>query len=192
MDKLSVFRIVGREWANVRTSLERCGDIGRFSQEGSIDGTSKGNYVDGLRLAENVIGMENKLESYGYFSEEAAFVYSYLASIAAERLGLRGKLGQSFARGYSWVRTGWFDTRDIENQDVVKQMIFLNTFFPIDEIFFPVSGDFNWDFNSLVVKIKLKIIFDEFLKWQDVPKSYFKDVRKYRNQLENLLSSNCH
>jgi hypothetical protein len=185
MDKMNVLPIVNREWARIRTSLERCGEIGRFPYEGSVNGGGRPNEVNGFRLGRTVIGMENKLQRYGYFSEEAAFVYSYLASIAAERLGLTGKLAQTFGRGYSWVRTGWFDMRDIRNQHVIKQMIFFNVFFGGDE-------DLSWNFNSPVVKVKLKIIFEEYVKWQHRPDSFIEDVNFYKNQLENLLSSNCH
>ncbi|MGB7290596.1 MAG: hypothetical protein WBD99_00280 [Thermodesulfobacteriota bacterium] len=184
MDKMKVFRIADGEWEKIRTSLERCGDIGKFEYEG-FNGIDLDEGMRGSRFVKNAIGMENKLQRYGYFSEEAAFVYSYLASIAAERLGLSGKLAQTFGRGYSWVRTGWFDMRDIKNQHVIKQMIFFNVFFGGDE-------DLNWDFNSVVVKIKLKIIFEEYVKWQHRPSSFIKDVNFYRNQLENILSSSCH
>ena len=184
MDKMNEFRIVHREWEKIRKSLERCGDIGKFEYRG-LNGIDFGEEMRESRLEKNAIGMESKLQRYGYFSEDAAFVYSYLASIAAKRLGLRGKLSQTFGRGYSWVRTGWFDMRDIKNQHVIKQMIFFNVFFGGDE-------DLNWDFNSVVVKIKLKIIFEEYVKWQHRPRSFIKDVNFYRNQLENILSSSCH
>ena len=185
MDKISVFPIVDRECARIRTSLERCGEIGRFTYEDSVKASGRRNEINGFSLRESVIGMENKLETYGYFSEDAAFVYSYLTSIAAERLGLKGKLAQTFGKGYGWVRTGWFDMRDIKKQHVVKQMIFFNVFFGGDE-------DLNWDFNSMVVKVKFKIIFEQYVKWQQRPRSFVEDVNFYRNQLENLLSPNCH
>lgn len=184
MTKKSVFWIVEREWDKIRTSLERCGDIGKIDYSG-FDGIDLDEGPRGFRLAKNAIGMDNKLPRHGYFTEEAAFVYTYLAANAAERLGLGGKLAHTFGRGFSWVRTGWFDMRDIENQHVIKQMIFFNVFFDGDE-------DLNWDFSSVVVKIKFKIIFEEYLKWQHRPRSFIKDVNFYRNQLENLLSSNCH
>jgi hypothetical protein len=182
MSKKSEFKIAEREWEKIRTSLERCGDIGKFEYKGFDDNDED---LSGFHLAKNAIGLDKKLQTYGYCTEEAAFVYSYMAANAAERLGLTGKLAQAFGRGYSWVRTGWFDMRDIKNQHVIKQMIFFNVFFEGDE-------DLNWDFSSVVVKIKLKIIFDEYVKWQHRPRSFIKDVNIYRNQLENLLSSNCH
>jgi hypothetical protein len=180
----SVFKIAEREWDKIRISLERCGDIGKFEYKG-FDDIDLDEDQRGFRLAKNAIRMDKKVQRYGYFTEEAAFVYSYMAANAAERLGLTGKLAQTFGRGYSWVRTGWFDMRDIKNQHVIKQMIFFNVFFGGDE-------DLNWDFSSVVVKIKLKIIFDEYVKWQHRPRSFIKDVNFYRNQLDNLLSSNCH
>jgi hypothetical protein len=184
MDKMNGLRIVDREWEKIRTSLERCGDIGKFEHKG-FNGIDLDEEIRGLPLAKNAIGMEYNLQRYGYFSEEAAFVYRYLASIAGQRLGLKNKLAQTFGRGYSWVRTGWFDMGDIKNQHVIKQMIFLNLFFGGDE-------DLSWDFNSVVVKIKLRIIFEEYAKWQHRPRSFIKDVNLYRNQLEHLLSSSCH
>jgi hypothetical protein len=183
MDKMNGFRIVDREWEMIRRSLERCGDIGKFEYRG-FNGIDLDEEMR-VRLAKNAIGMEYKLQRYGYFSEEAAFVYTYLASLAAERLGLSGKLARTFGRGYSWVRTGWFDMRDIKSQHVIKQMIFFNVFFGGDE-------NLNWEFNSVVVKIKLKIIFEEYVKWQHRPRSFVRDVNFYRTQLENILSSSCH
>jgi hypothetical protein len=184
MDKLNEFRIVDREWEKIRISLERCGDIGKFEYN-VLDRIDLDEGPRVLRLAKSVIGMDEKLQRYGYFSEEAAIVYRYLASVAAERLGLADKLARTFGRGYSWVRTGWFDMRDIKNQHVIKQMIFFN-------VFFGGAEDLNWDFKSVIVQIKLKIIFEEYVKWQHRPHSFIKDVNFYRSQLENILSSSCH
>jgi hypothetical protein len=50
-----------------------------------------------------------------------------------------------------------------------------------------VGGDFNWDFNSPVVKAKLKLVFHNFVGWQDDPRSFIQDVRNYKAQLEPLL-----
>jgi len=183
MEILRAFQIAKREWENIRISLEKCGDIGEFDSENPVNrGISQ---LQGLRLVESLIEMEDKLPTYGYLTPEAAYVFSTFASSAGERLGLVGKLAQTFGRGYSWVRTGWFDLKGIENHDVIKQMIFLTLFFPLIE-------DLGWDFNSPEVKKKLKIVFDKFVTWQDMPKTYVQDVKKYRNQLENLFGLSCH
>jgi len=132
MRTLRALKIARREWENIRTSLEMCGDIGEFDSKDYIN-TRLISISEGLLLVRDLIEMENKLPTYGYFTQEATYVFSALASGAAERLGIIGRLAQSFGRGYSWVRTGWFDSSDIENQHVIKQMIFFNLFFPIEE-----------------------------------------------------------
>jgi len=52
------------------------------------------------------------------------------------------------------------------------------------KLFFPIGAGFNWKFHSPVVKVKLKTIFDKFLLWQDTPRTYIQEVRKYKDQLE--------
>ena len=178
MKIIKALKIARREWENIRTSLERCDDIGEFDSENPVN--CRLTETEGLRLIRNLIKMDNKLTTYGYFTQEAACVFTTLASSAAERLGLIGRLAQSFGRGYSWVRTGWFDSDDIENQHVIKQMIFFNLFFLPGE-------DLRWNFNSPEVKMRLKAVFNKFVSWQDMPKSYIQDVRNYKNQLENLF-----
>jgi hypothetical protein len=178
------FRIARREWRNIRTSLEMCGDIEEFDFKNCMN--SRAILVpEGSTLFRSLIEMDNKLPTYGYFTEEAAHVFSTLASSAAERLGLIGRMAQSFGRGYSWVRTGWFDSNGIEDQHVIKQMIFLNLFFPRGE-------NCRWDFNSQEVKIKMKTVFDKFVGWQDAPKSYILDVRRYRDRLWDFFGSVYH
>jgi len=184
MEILRALRIARREWRNIKTSLERCGDIEKFDSKDYISGTI--NLVsEGSPQFRSFVEMENKLPTYGYFTEHAAFVFSTLASSAAERLGLIGRLAQSFGRGYSWVRTGWFDSKDIEDQHVIKQMIFFNLFFPCGE-------NCRWDFNSEEVKIKMKTVFDKFVAWQDAPKSYFLDVTRYRGRIWDFFGSVYH
>jgi hypothetical protein len=123
--------------------------------------------------------MENKRSEYGYLTQEAAHVFTSLASKAAGRLGLKGGMAQTFGRGYSWVRTGWFEPYGIEEQHVVKQLFFM-------KIFFPLGGYFNWDFNSPSVKTRLRAILYKFILWQDNPKSYVQDVRDCSAALEPL------
>lgn len=136
---------------------------------------------EGPLLVRNLTEMENKLPTYGYFTPEAAYVFTTLASRAGERLGLKGKLAQPFGSGYSWVRTGWLDPNNPNRtkKQYVEQMVFF-------KLFFPLGGDLRWDFNSPVVKIKLKLVFDKFVAWQDTPRSYIQDVRNYKAQLEPL------
>src|SRR6201993_1318536 len=123
--------------------------------------------------------MENKISTYGYFTQEASYVFTYLASRAGERLGLTSAMAQSFGRGYSWIRTGWFDPYGIEKQDVIKQLFFM-------KIFFPLGGYFNWYFDSPEVKTKLRAVLYMFAKWQDNPRSYNEDIRRCRDQIEPI------
>jgi hypothetical protein len=179
MDLHGAVQIAKREWENIRLSLCMCGDIGEFDSITHIDGSS--NIVsETIPLIRNLIGMENKLSTYGYFTQEAAYVFTYLASRAGERLGLSYKLAQSFGRGYSWIRTGWFNPENVEKRHLIKQIIFF-------KLFFPLGRDFiGWDFNSHAAKAKLKAIVYKFATWQSNPDSYIQDIREFREQLEPL------
>ncbi len=178
MEIIMALQIARREWGNIRSSLEACGDIGEFDSENPIN--SGLTEIEGSRLVKNLIDMDNKLGIHGYFTQEAAYVFSTLVSSAAKRLGLVGGLAEAFANGYSWVRTGWFDIEHIGKQHVIKQLFFM-------KIFFPLGGYFNWDFNSRESKTKLKAVFNRFIAWQDNPKGYFQDIMNCKDQLEPLL-----
>lgn len=185
-----VFIIAIKEWRNIRVSLEGYGDIGEFDSKNHVKNRltliDTGNkfpayeyLTEGSLLIRNLIEMENKLLTYGYFTQEAAYVFTSLASKAAEKLGLKDGMAQTFGRGYSWVRTGRFDPSGIENQHVIKQLLFM-------KMFFPLGGYFNWDFNSPVVKTKLRAILHKFFAWQGNPRNYIRDVKDYKDQIEPL------
>jgi hypothetical protein len=174
------FQIATREWENIKASLETCGDIGEFQSKNHSRSKPDSLLVsESLILVRNLIRMENKLPTCGYLTQEAAYAFIYLSSRAVERLGLKSGMAQIFGRGYSWVRTGWFDPCGIEEQHVVKQLFFM-------KIFFPLGGFFKWDFNSPSVKTKLKAILHKFVLWQDNPRTYIQDVRNYSAALEPL------
>lgn len=170
-------QIAGREWENIRLSLEMCGDIGEFDPKDFVN-----NGSDWLSLVRNIKEMEYKYPIYGYFSHQAAYVFNTLALKAGERLGLIDKFATTFGGGYSCVRTGWFFhlNGDIEKHHILKQMFFL-------KLFSPLGGDFmGWDYKSPIAGTKMKLIFDTFTKWQDNPDSYIQDIREYKTQLEPL------
>src|SRR6201993_120245 len=172
-------QIARREWENIRSSLEMCGDIGEFDSKNYLN-SSLALLSEDSFLFRNLIEMENKLPTYGYFTQEASYVFTSLGSKAAERLGLIGGMAQTFGRGYSWIRTGWFDPSGMEEQHIIKQLIFF-------KLFFPLGRDFiGWDFNSQIVKKKLSLVFYKFITWQGNPSIYIQDVRDYREQLEPL------
>ncbi len=178
MEILRALKIAMREWENIRVSLEEYGDIGEFDHKNHIN--SRHTVLPGgITLARKLIEMEEKLPAHGYFTQEASYVFTTLASRASERIGLRGSLAHTFGSGYSWIRTGWFDPTDMEEEHLIKQLFFL-------KIFFPLGGYFNWDFNSPVVKTKLRVILLKFTTWQDEPSKYIQDVREYKSQLEPL------
>jgi hypothetical protein len=182
MEIIRALEIAGREWGNIRSSLEMCGDIGEFDSENPIN--SRITETEDPRLVENLNDMENKVETYGYFTQEAAYVFSALGSSAAVSLGLVGGLSEAFGNGYSWVRTGWIE-ENVGKQQVIKHLFFMKIFFP--KIFFPLGGYFNLDFNSCETKTKLKAVFNRFIAWQDNPKSYAEDILNCRDQIEPLL-----
>lgn len=179
MQILKALQIATREWENIRLSLEMCGDIGEFQSKNTAT-TEPLIVSEGLLLVRNIIEMDNKLSTYGYFTPEAGYVFTTLASMAAEELGLTDELAQPFGKGYSWVRTGWFDLEGIEKQHLMKQIIFF-------KLFFPLGRDFiSWDFGSSAVKAKLKAVLYKFAAWQSNPNRYIQDIRDYREQLEPL------
>jgi hypothetical protein len=178
MEILEALHIAKREWGNIRVSLEKFGDIGEFDSKNYVN-RNPNLLSEGSYLVRNLKKMENKLPKQGYLTQEAAYVFTTLASRAGERLGLVGRLAQTFGRGYSWVRTGWFDPYGVEEHQVVRQLFFM-------KIFFPLGGYFNWDFDSPEVKTKLRAILHIFAGWQDNPGRYIEDVRRYRDQLEPL------
>ncbi len=179
MEILRALKIAVREWENIRVSLEMFGDIQDFDVKHYLN--NRINLLPGgLTMARKLIEMEGKLPTYEYLTQEAAYVFTILASRAVERLGLIGGLAHTFGSGYSWVRTGRFDPSGIEEQKhVIKQLFFY-------KIFFPLGGYFNWDFNSPVVKTKLQVVLLKFTTWQDNPSSFIEDVRDYREQIEPL------
>src|ERR1700752_2087674 len=102
MEILRALQVAKREWGNIRVSLEMCGDIGEFDSKSHVD-INPNLLSEGSVLVGNLIGMDNKLPTYGYFTQEASYVFTYLGSRAGERLGLIGRLAQTFGRGYSWI-----------------------------------------------------------------------------------------
>lgn len=178
MEIIRALQIARREWGNIKSSLEMCGDIGELDSGNPIN--SRLTEIKGSRLIENLVGMENKFQTYGYFTREAAYVFSALVSVAAERLGLVGGLAETFGNAYSWVRTGWFDLDHAGKQQVIKQLFFV-------KIFFPLGGYFKLDFNSRGSKTKLRAVFSIYIKWQDNANSYTQDITSHKDQLEPLL-----
>ena len=181
MEILRALQIAKREWGNIRLSLERFGDIDEFDSKNYVD-INPNLFSEDSLLVRSLIEMDNKLSKHGYFTEEAAYVFAILASRAGERLGLIGRLAQTFGKGYSWVRTGWFDPYRTEKQYVIKQLFFF-------KIFFPLGGYFNWHFDSPEVKTKLRAILHMFAEWRDNPRRYVEDVGRCRDQLEPLWRS---
>lgn len=177
MEIIRALEIAEREWGNIRSSVEMCGDIGEFHPKNHARSKLDPLLVsEGLILVRNLVEMENKFPMYGYFTSEAAYVFTTIASKAAGRLGLKGRLAWAFGSGYSLIRTGCLDPNVAEKHHL-KQMVFF-------KLFFPIGAGFNWKFHSSVVKVKLKTTFDKFVLWQDAPRTYIQEVRKYKDQLE--------
>jgi hypothetical protein len=178
MEAQRALHIAKREWQNIRLSLQSCGDIGelvgvqlvaKFNRRADVEAANFSSQSP-IRISKSnknslfvrdLIDMDyklNRLPTYGYFTQEAAHVFVALTAKAGERLGLKGGLAKTFGNGYSLVRTGCLDSNGTEKQHE-QQMLFFRTFFP-------VGGGFNWDFNSPLVKKKLKLIFDRLLASQ--------------------------
>ena len=136
MEKQRALQIAKREWKNIRLSLQSCGDIGEFFDAGLLTKLNRGANLEttnfsfpqspirmskstkGSLLARELIDMDyklNRLPTYGYFTPEAAHVFTALTSRAVNRLGLRERPAKSFGSGYSLVRTGCLDSNELKN-----------------------------------------------------------------------------
>ncbi|MGE5444406.1 MAG: hypothetical protein ACM3SR_07365 [Ignavibacteriales bacterium] len=177
--------IARREWANIRLSLELCGDIGEFREEDFMVGIieedviikepilSPTKSVSGyaptfypMYLIRNLTLMGMKFSDYGYKTVEALYVFIELTIKAVERIGLVGTFSAGFGSGYGYVRTGWIGEKGrAEEREIFFKM------------FFKGCKNYDWDFNSTSVKERLKQIFDKFMAWQKDPKLYETEVK---------------
>ncbi len=163
--------IVRREWENVRCSFEMCGDIGNLNLEKFR--TSKWLFEEGFEwFILNVIEMDKKIPQFGYATFEALNVFTILASRAAEKLGFNHELASAFGISYGFVRTGLL----LGNRLEPKQAIFCKLFFPLG-----MGSEFEWNFDSSVVKTKLKAVFEGFRSWQENPQIYIQDFTQFQN-----------
>ena len=164
--------VAKREWENIRSSLSMCGDIGDFNPDDFVldRPTLISNH---LCLITNLIEMDTKFKRHGYSTPEALDVFITLATRAAERLGLSEGLALTFGSGYGYVRTGWSGLQGVEQH----QMVF-------SKIFFPVGWNFDWEFDSPLVRTKLKTVFNILMSWQNAPQSYVREMKAYFEDFE--------
>jgi hypothetical protein len=163
-----------REWGNLRSIFERCGDIGDFNSEdlGSsrwFAGQEYGGFIA------NILEMDKKISQCGYATSEALNVFAELASNAAEKLGLKEELASAFGMGYGFVRTGLVSYDSLEPM----QILFHKMFFPFLGRTFHL--DFDCDFDHPLVKIKLKFVFERFRSWQNDPMLYTQDFERFQS-----------
>lgn len=170
-------QVAEREWKNIGASLEMCGDIGEFDFKNNLNTIPIPISEDSL-LVKNLIEMENRFPTHRYLTQEAAYVFTIVASRAIEGLGLIGELAQNFGSGYSLIRTSCFTSNGTEEQRI-KQMSFL-------KLFFSLGGGFNWKFHSPLVKARLKSVFDKFVECQDTTRIYTHNPRLYESQIDLL------
>lgn len=179
-------QIAEREWEKIRTSLELCGDIGKFDKEDFMVGIIDEDVIVRQPLSNptksvsvysptyypmyflmNVLIMEDKFEDMKYNSLEAMYVYIELATKAVMRLGLEGNLAMGFGAGYAYVRTGWI----AEKGWAEEREIFHGEFFKGRTIYY------NWEFIWNSVKEKIEGIFNKFSEWKDNPEIYNKETK---------------
>ena len=185
MEIQRALQIAQREWENIRISLELCGDIGELDEEEFMIGVIEEDVIIKeptispsksvslyapsfypMYLIRNLLQMDEKLPKHGYKTVEALYAYIELVTKAAERIGLVGTFSMAFAAGYGNVRTGWIAEKGRREERV----IFFDTFFR-------GSPDYDWDFHWHSTKEKFKQIFDKFMKWQEDPNLYKKEVK---------------
>ncbi len=188
-------KIAEREWNNVRTSLELCGDIGDFRKEDfmvgiieedvivrqplgsptkSVSGYSPTYYP--MYLLRNLLVMDDKMSDLGYRSVEAMYVFVELAVSAVSRLGIDGNFAMGFGNGYAYVRTGWV----AEKGWAVERDIFYREFFRGRKV------NYDWDFFWHSIKKRFFRNFNMFESWQSDPSLYLKETRS-RAKVKPLL-----
>ncbi len=178
----NALEIANREWENIRTSLEECGDIGVFDYEAPLYTNGASEIDKSPSLVTSLIEMDNKLRKCGYFTTDAAKVFAALASKAGVKLGLCESLAPKFGCGYSLVRTSCLDVNSLNDlqRHVLKQLFFF-------KVFYPLGGFFDWDFDSPAEMLKLKLVFHMFTCWQQRPESYNQDLTDFGAHLVPLL-----
>jgi len=179
-------KIAEREWDNVRTSLELCGDIGDFCKEDfmvgiikeyvivrqplnsptkSVSGYSPTYYP--MYFVRNLLVMDDKMSDLGYQSVEAMYVFIELAVKAVSRLGLDGNFAMGFGNGYAYVRTGWV----AEKGWVVERDIFYREFFRGKKV------NYNWDFFWHSIKKRFSKNFKIFENWKSNPSLHARETK---------------
>ena len=182
----TALQIAEREWENIQTSLELCGDIGNFRKEDfmvgvieedvifreplsnptkSVSGYSPTYYP--MYFLSNLLVMDDKMPDLGYKTIEAMYVFIELATQAVSRLGLDGNFAMGFGSGYGYVRSGWL----AEKGWAVEREIFYNEFFKGAKI------NYDWDFFWNSVQEKMLVNFNIFKKWKDDPDLYLKETK---------------
>ena len=182
----TALKIAEREWKNIGTSLELCGDIGKFCKEDFMIGVIEEDVIVREPLSsptksvsfysptyypmyflKNLLVMEDKMPDLGYISIEAMYVFIELATQAVSRLGLEGNFAMGFGSGYGYVRTGWI----AEKGWAIEREIFYNEFFRGRKI------DYNWEFFWNFIKERFLINFNIFRKWKNDPELYMKETK---------------
>ncbi len=179
-------KIAEREWNNVRTSLELCGDTGNFCREDFIVGIIDEDIIlrEPLKsptksvsfysptyypmyFLRNLLVMEDKLPDLGYQSVEAMYVFIELVTKAASRIGLEGNFAMGFGNGYGYVRTGWL----AEKGWAVERDTFYKQFFE------GRKTKYDWEFFWDSIKKRFLTNFNTFKSWQNDPELHRKETR---------------
>jgi len=179
-------RIAEREWNNIRTSLELCGDTGNFCREDFIVGIIDEDIIlrEPLKsptksvsfysptyypmyFLRNLLVMEDKLPDLGYQSVEAMYVFIELVTKAASRIGLEGNFAMGFGNGYGYVRTGWL----AEKGWAVERDTFYKQFFE------GRKTKYDWEFFWDSIKKRFLTNFNTFKSWQNDPELHRKETR---------------
>lgn len=182
-------KIAGREWNNIRKSLELCGDIGEFNADDFMVGTIEEDVI--MRLPKlsptksvsvyaptfypmyfirNLRIMDEKFQDKGYRTTEALYSFIELATRASEKLGLSGNISMAFGAGYGNVRTGWIAEKGMQRERQLFEKMFFEGKFK----------DYDWDFHWTSVQKKLKMIFDKFSAWQSDETLHQKEIASGR------------
>ncbi len=186
MEMLKAIQIAEREWINISNSLSMCGGIGgpvgKFRSE-KIEVNYRIILADESKsLVKNLIEMDNQLPVYGYFTDEASFVFNYFVKRAGKKLGLKNLFAEDFGRIYSFIRTThihvYLDSHSVKEPEkyILKQLLFY-------DFFYSSCGFLDWDFNSKIVKSKLKDIFQNLKLWQENPENCTQDLKNYEANL---------
>lgn len=188
-------QIAENEWNKIGESLSLCGDIGKFARQDFMIGIIEEDVIVRLPkisptksvsvyaptfypmyFIKNIKIMNEKFAEKGYRTTEALYSFIELATVASQRLGLRGTISMAFGAGYANVRTGWIAEKGLQKErEIFEKMFFSGKF-----------KNYDWECEWTSVKKALRQIFDKFESWQE-DEALYKEEAASKKRVKPML-----